>query len=213
MAALVTTSEYKTYAGITGSGEDTLLGVLIDAASAAARRACDRNETNGFESTERTETYDGKDSANIQLNEWPVSLVTSVTIVGDDGSTTVLSSSDYRIKPASGVLYMLGAARGRFAVYSPYYQTYVAEGFGERPNFPRGIENVSVVYTGGWATIPADLKMAIYRIVDILYAERRKDPGIQSESLGQYSYTRAANVVSMDEQVRAMLSRFQTLNP
>jgi hypothetical protein len=48
-----------------------------------------------------------------------------------------------------------------------------------------------VVYVGGYATIPGALHKAACLLADILYVGRGRDSSIQSESLGQYSYTLA----------------------
>ena len=49
MASLISIAEYKVWAGITGTAQDALLTVLVDAVSMEVRRLCDRNLTNGFE--------------------------------------------------------------------------------------------------------------------------------------------------------------------
>lgn len=210
MADLVTTSEYKAYAGITVSTYDTLIGVLIDIACAQIRRYCGRNLTNGFETATRTELYDGNGSAELQLKEWPVTSITSVTLVDDAGGTSALETTgDYRADLNTGVLRRLGAQHGRFA-YDDMGQVS-APGWGVSPCWDDGFQNWSVVYVGGYTTIPDDLKYACYQVIDWLYAERRKNPALQSESLGSYSYTRMS--MSEDSQaaiLRGILATFKT---
>ena len=150
------------------------------------RRLCDRNLTNGFESTSRTERYDGNDEQTIQLIEWPVTSITSVTLYTAGGDTEVLDADTYRVNGDSGVLSRIDPKMGRFPVTA--FGTVNAT-FSVQPWFDQGFDNVEVVYTGGYATIPADIKMACYRLTDLAYAARGRNMGIQSESLGGYSYT------------------------
>lgn len=186
MASLISIAEYKVWAGISGTAQDALLTVLVDAVSMEVRRLCDRNLTDGFESKSRTERYDGTDEATIQLIEWPVSSITSVTLYTAGGDTEVLDSDTYRVNGDSGVLSRIDPKMGRFPVTA--FGTVNAT-FSVQPWFDQGFDNVEVVYTGGYATIPADIKMACYRLTDLAYAARGRNMGIQSESLGGYSYT------------------------
>jgi len=186
MASLISIAEYKVWAGITGTAQDALLTVLVDAVSMEVRRLCDRNLTNGFESTSRTERYDGTDETTIQLVEWPVTSITSVTLYTAGGDTEVLDADTYRVNGDSGVLSRIDPKMGRFPVTA--FGTVNAT-FSVQPWFEQGFDNVQVVYTGGYATIPADIKMACYRLTDLAYAARGRNMGIQSESLGGYSYT------------------------
>lgn len=186
MASLISIAEYKVWAGISGTSQDALLTVLVDAVSMEVRRWCDRNTTNGFESMSRTERYDGNDEQTIQLMEWPVTAVTSVTVYTAGGDTDVLDADTYRFDGDSGVLSRIDPRLARFPVTA--FGT-VNSTFSVQPWFERGFNNIEVVYTGGYATIPADLKMACYRLTDLAYTARGRNMGIQSESLGSYSYT------------------------
>jgi hypothetical protein len=186
MAALTTTARYKTWAGIVGSAQDTVLGYILDGVSAEVRRWCDRNLTNGFESVSRTERYDGTGEQTINLVEWPVTTVTSVTVYTADGTAEVLDSSTYRVNGDSGVLSRIDPVRARYPVTA---FGSVDATFSTQPWFPEGFDNVQVVYTGGYATTPADLEMNVWRLMDLAYSARGRNFGLQSESLGQYSYT------------------------
>lgn len=186
MASLISIAEYKVWSGISGTSQDALLTVLVDAVSMEVRRWCDRNTTNGFESMSRTERYDGNDEQTIQLMEWPVTAVTSVTVYTAGGDSDVLDTDTYRFDGDSGVLSRIDPRLARFPVTA--FGT-VNSTFSVQPWFERGFNNIEVIYTGGYATIPADLKMACYRLTDLAYAARGRNMGIQSESLGGYSYT------------------------
>lgn len=190
MATLVSTSEYKAWRGISGSTYDTFIATILGWVSADVRRYCGRNLTNGFESATRTETYSGPDEATIQLREWPITSITSVTQLYAGGDTTVLDSSTYRVDADSGLLSRIDVRRGRFASWAINQSNGYAGDWKADPRFEEGFFNYSVVYVGGYSTIPGDLHMAVCRLTDVLFNQRGNDPSITSESLGQYSVTR-----------------------
>lgn len=205
--ALSTIAAYKTYAGISGTGEDSVLTVLLDSASAAIRRRAGRSLSTGFESATYTENLSGRDSNVLQLAEWPVTSITSIKYVADDGTTTTVASTGYRVDSATGIVYRLGAQRSRFATDS--VGALIKPDFNVYPRWDAGYNNIEAVYVGGYSTVPDDLKLALYRIMDMLYSERRQNPGMQSESLGGYSYSRAMDF-SHDEAVETILRPFLT---
>lgn len=52
-----------------------------------------------------------------------------------------------------------------------------------------GFRNYLVEYRAGYETIPDDIEQACNELVLRLYNEGKRDPNLQSESLGDYSYT------------------------
>lgn len=188
MASLITISEYKTWARIPSSdtSQDTLLTFLADAVSKDMRRWCDRDETNGFELTSRTEQYDGTGEETIQLAELPVVSITSVSVLYADGSSDILDANSYRVDEKSGVLSRIDARRSRYPVS---YFGNVDSIFAAEPRFPSGFDNIEVVYTAGYSPIPADIKMAALRLMDMAYAAGGRNPNLASESIGGYSYS------------------------
>lgn len=191
--ALITLTEYKTYAGISGSGNDTALQVLIDAAIDAIERFCGR-DAGGFESGTKTEYYDGNASEYLMLKSWPVTAVTSVKTLSSDSLTlTTMDSTSYRIHNSRNLV-RTGVRRGRF-VYEDFAVGEIPDllpAFDVQPQFQEGLGNVQVVYTGGFTTVPSSLKLACYRLADMMWSNRRRDPAFQSESIGTYSYTLGA---------------------
>ena len=199
--ALITLAEYKAYANISTTAYDTQLGALLSLAQEQVRTICGRNTTDGLESASRTEVLDGNNQNEIQLREWPVTSVTSVALIDDDGtSNTLTATADYVIQLNSGLL-----ARSRYPVtgrFSGIYPNgwngfgvmsrgYQPEQPGTFPCWPAGKANISVVYTGGYATIPYGIKLACYRAIDMMRADAGQG-AYRSESVGgEYSYTRA----------------------
>lgn len=177
------------------------------------RRACGRDLTNGFEAKNPwTQSFNGWDAEYLQLPEWPVASITSISIVDDVGVSTALATTDYRLDSDTGLVYKLGAVKGRFA-QAAYLSTYGWQGgepadrWGVRPNFQQGFDNVVVVYVTS-AGVPEDVKYACYRILDFTYANRGRGP-FQSEDLGGYKYV-LASMGDQASMIETLLGPFQT---
>jgi hypothetical protein len=55
-----------------------------------------------------------------------------------------------------------------------------------------GYQTCRVQYTGGYATVPEEIQQATAELVQLVYASRRMTPGLASETLDRYSYSRLA---------------------
>lgn len=191
--AIVTLSDYKTWAGISTSTDDTRLQVLIDSAHAAARRYCGRDLSNGFEAATRTQDYT-VNAYELQLEEFPLTSITSITPIGLDNTLgNVLDSTEYYVDLDTGIVRMNGSENRRIFI-DTYHNTGVVSNWDWRPNFQR----VRVVYVTG--APPADIKTALFRMVDGLYASIRKDMGLASQSLGSWSVSYASPDVAAKAQ-------------
>lgn len=183
--AIATTANYKTYAGITASTWDAQLGVIIPAVQAEMERYCGRV----FDTASYTEYHDGCFANQLVLKNTPITALTSVALVGTDGTESTVDSTTYTYDADSGVVSFKRVSRGLVTVDDwGYPENY---GSGESPNFGAGFRNVKVVYTAGYSsgTMPADLKMALYRLVDSAFKNVGQDRTLRSETLGSYSYT------------------------
>lgn len=77
--------------------------------------------------------------------------------------------------------YEIEAATGRI---TPSWSNFID------PNFMAvGPQSIRVQYTAGYQTIPEDIQEATAQTVAYLYYSGRRDPGMKSERLGDYSYT------------------------
>lgn len=184
--AIISTSEYKTYAGITDSSLDTVIGNAITSAQADLESYCGRT----FDQTSYTdEKYDGTGTPYLTLNNAPVTTLTSVGIIYD-GNTETIAATDYRLDANTGRIARIDSSYGRVVVDD--FGEIVTRQWSWWPKFPRGFRNVVVTYVAGYTalTMPADLKQIMYEYVDAILARRRADPTLMSETLGAYSYTR-----------------------
>lgn len=70
--------------------------------------------------------------------------------------------------------------------------------------FPAAYRSVLVAYNGGHDTVPYDIEQACLEAAASMYRDRKKDLGVTSESLGDYSYSVAATG-RLVQQIRSML--------
>lgn len=67
-----------------------------------------------------------------------------------------------------------------------------------------------VDYTGGYGTIPYDLQQTTIEMASRLYNSRKRDPSLQSESLGGYSYS-LRSVSDLDASTKMILDSYRRL--
>jgi hypothetical protein len=210
--ALTTISEYKSYAGISGSTLDSILTTLLSVAQDQIERYCDR-PAGGFESGSKTENVDGTGSEYMLVKCWPVTSVTTLKYRTMDGSLVTVAASDYRLEASLGRITRTGAASGRFAFDDGYTPLEGVAEFATYPQFAEGLGNYEVVYVGGFSTVPDALKLAVWKQMDHLYGTRRKSGNAKSESIGDYSITYAdgdgGGVGGLTESVRSILVPFR----
>ena len=58
--------------------------------------------------------------------------------------------------------------------------------------FPSGLQSTLIEYSAGYTTVPDDLHQACLVIAATMYLSRKSDTSLQSESLGDYSYSMAS---------------------
>jgi phage gp36-like protein len=141
------------------------------------------------------------------------SLVAAINALTGVQATTVFNCPTLNLHPRgggdalSGTVNVTAATVGAEYVYEgdtgvlhiqsdafPLNDTYLAR-------FPSAYQSVFVRYTAGYATVPDDMKQACCEVASMLYQSRKADRSILSESLGDYSYTRAGA-----SEVNAMLA-------
>lgn len=156
--AIITTAQYKTYAGITDAGFDTRLAVLIPAMQAMLEDYCGRVFD---EATYADEVFDGNGEASLWLSNTPVTAMTAVKTKSSDGTTTTLDSTSYRFR-ANGELYLFNDSSNRWDYpdgwgFSADHRTVWSD---DAPG------NILISYTGGYSTMPVGLEYLMYTLVD-----------------------------------------------
>jgi uncharacterized phiE125 gp8 family phage protein len=135
--ALTTLEATKNYLRITETSEDLLIESLINAVSDQIENYCRRKLK---ERTYTDEEYDGTNSSNLLLSQFPVSSVTDVKI--DDIS---IASSEYKLRKGTGGLVRLNS------------------------EWPEGVLNIKVTHTSGYSPVPSDLDLACKHMVMFYY--------------------------------------------
>lgn len=140
--SLVTKAEYKAYAGITSTTQDTQIDAIIPRVSQLVKNICNRTFVD-FTSDAKTEYFDGGGTV-YNLEEYPVLSISSVEYSADYGNTyeTLTEFSDYV-----------------WAKKDDSIRAISSSGFPYAPNAYR------ITYTAGYEVIPADLKLAVLDLV------------------------------------------------
>lgn len=166
--ALTTLAKLKTFLGIPGTTNDTLLEDCVDRTTALFEHETRRNlMARDYSYDSDSEDYD-PDNANLDgsgvdhlvLPQYPVNSVTTIRIneTAIDERSTVLATG-WVLNKKAGVLWMIG---------------YI---------YTRGIKNIEIAYNAGFATAPEDLESAC--IEQAAWAFKQSTPG--GALLGQAS--------------------------
>lgn len=146
---LVTLDEYKAYAGISSTNQDTIIEALIPSVSELIKSYCRRSFLDYVDEA-KVEYFNGGEAYYI-LKEFPVKAISAVEISTDYGKTyTELTEySDYVLDLDSDKLIAL-----------PYYG-----GTNKDAVFSKLIMGYKVTYYAGYDELPGDLKLAILDLI------------------------------------------------
>jgi len=178
---LTTLDDVKSYLGISGNGSDELLGTLIAAASEAIESYCGRK----FASAAVVEYHDGGHTFLV-LSRFPVSSVSAIYTdpSGRFSPGTLVPASCYVVYGEAGLVVLTSGV------------------------FPAGARAVKVSYTGGYASVPADIGQAATMLVATWYTRSREGAdGLASQSVG--SYSASFREEEWPAQVRALLRGYR----
>lgn len=158
MTLLCQLADVKLYIGATDTSTDSVITALITNASAFIERFCNRT----FAVTAYTETRNGNNRPRMMLNNAPITAVTGLAI----DSVTIPASTG------------VGVPGYTFDEHSIYLRPG-----GAYNTFCRGVQNVVVSYSAGFAAVPSDIAQACIELIAFKLAKRsRLDK--KSETLG-----------------------------
>jgi hypothetical protein len=183
MADLTTLAAVKEYLGQkdTATTDDALLSKLISRASAFIVTYANRE----FLSKAYTETRDGNGSNRLILKNQNVTAVASVTIDGEE-------------IPAGGSSTKQGFwFSGRWVYLNGY-------------RFSLGFGNVNIVYTAGFATVPADVEQVCIELVANKY-KRKERIGEVSKNVNGMVVSYSTTDLSSDH--REILDLYESVVP
>lgn len=188
--ALTTVALVKTYLGISVSTYDTLIEDLIDACTDWFEHECGgrRFFSAGADVTEYYDGGDGRSKTRIFAKKYPIISVTSISYnsSGNYSSptwTAFSASTEYIRKDASGEIYFPGG-------------------------LPQGMQNLRLIYQGGFAVIPNDLDLACRKMVAKEF-NKRKSQGATNESIGGGSITWNED---LDPSITRLVNYYKTYN-
>ena len=144
---LCTLADLKAWLPNQGNNDDVALQNLISNGSAQVLQYLNRPHILASLLGTLTENYDGNNSDRLLPHFYPIIAVNAVTV---DGTPVPPSTSP--LVPG-----FLNDAR-----------RILLRGF----QFCRGVQNVSVIYTAGYASVPLDLKLAAMELFALAYRQR-----------------------------------------
>ncbi|MCS3690943.1 phage head-tail connector protein [Bradyrhizobium elkanii] len=193
---LASLSDVKDELGVKDNSSNALLQRYLTSASAAVAQYCNRV----FPAETMTETFwASRDRGwrkvlpsvqDLQLSRWPVQSVTSVT----ENGNALVEDIDFKVNAENGQLVRLNT--------NGYPRMW--------PVYP-----IVVVYTGGFATIPADVEDAVIRMVTKRYVSKGRDPSLKQESIPgvrevQYWIATGADSGNMTPDITDILDNYRT---
>lgn len=200
--ALGTVAGLKLHLGISGTDQDSLLTQLLAMAEAAVLSYIGRP----IEQASFIDFYSGAGQRDIALRVWPVSLTVAPVVYMDQAGywgqgtyasdTLQTQGTDYAIirdrttvgeQSRCGLLRRLGLGFSFTSIGRPYGSLATRY---RQSVWPVGEGNIKVTYTAGYATVPADITLAVYQLAATVYNNRFFGGAfIASERLGEYSQT------------------------
>lgn len=140
--SLVTKAEYKAYMNLTTPNEDAKIDAIIPKVSALVKSIC-RRDFIDWVNTEKEEYHEGGSSI-IVPEEYPIISITSLEYSADAGKTytTLVEYTDY------------AQSKKSHDIVSMWFD-----------GFPAATNGYKLVYTAGFATLPEDLKLAVFDLI------------------------------------------------
>ena len=193
MADLITLQDYKDAQGLSTPKEDLKINTIIPSVSQLVKTYCG-NSFVDFYSSAKTEVLNIDWSTHIvQLTESPIISVTSVQerLSYDSAYSTLTTGAyEYFIDTPTDSL---------FRTNSGGYQ-----------NWARGAGAVKVVYTAGYAAVPADLKLAVIDLITYYVKDEHKERRtIAGASIQNASSSSQRDNVAFPDHIKRVLDLYK----
>ena len=194
MADLITLEEYKDAENINTTKDDTRLSALIVSVSQLVKTYC-ANSIIDFYSTNKTETFNiDWNSHIVQLTESPiveVSLVQERDSYQESYTTLTTTAHEYFLDEKTDSIIRTNAGN-----------TY--------KNWPRGAGAVKVIYKAGYASTPADLKLAVIDLITYYHKDEHKQrQTIAGASIQNQASTSQRNNVVFPDHIKRVLDLYK----
>ena len=194
MADLVTLQDYKDAEGITSAKEDLRISALIPSVSQLVKTYC-ANSIIDFYSNNKIEDFDIYwDTPAVQLTESPV--VSVVTVQERDGY-----DQSYVTRTTGAYEYYLDTRTDSVVRTNES---------GKRLNWKHGLGAVRVTYRAGYASTPADLKLAIFDLITYYLRDEHKERRtLGGASIQNQSSTTQRNNVTFPDHIKRVLDLYK----
>ena len=194
MADLITLEEYKDAENINTTKDDTRLSALIVSVSQLVKTYC-ANSIIDFYSTNKTETFNiDWNSHIVQLTESPiveVSLVQERDSYQESYTTHTTTAHEYFLDEKTDSIIRTNSGN-----------TY--------KNWPRGAGAVKVIYKAGYASTPADLKLAVIDLITYYHKDEHKQRRtIAGASIQNETSTSQRNNVAFPDHIKRVLDLYK----
>ncbi|OUU17274.1 MAG: hypothetical protein CBB97_22200 [Candidatus Endolissoclinum sp. TMED37] len=193
MANLTTLAEYKEAEGINAPKEDARIDVLVPAVSQLVKTYCG-NSIVDFYSTNKSEIISiNWDTYAIQLTESPVNTIVSVS------ERSSYAESYVALTTAAHEYFLDTTTDSLIRTNTTGYR-----------NWPKGVGAVQVVYTAGYATVPEDLKLAVFDLITYYLKDEHKERRVLAgASIQNQSTTSMRNNVAFPDHIKRVLDLYK----
>ena len=182
--------------GISSTKEDVRMSALIVSVSTLVKTYCGRTFLDNF-STDKTEIFNVPEDINfLQLDESPIVSITSVeerSSYSEDYVTLTTTEFEYYLDPTIDAVYKTNGATG-FLNWAP------------------GPGSVKIIYKGGFADTPEDLKLAVADLITYYHKNEYKGQqtlaGATSRTPGTTTQPRN---VSFPDHIKRVLDLYKVL--
>jgi len=189
---LCTLQELKNFMGITDTDatRDANLTIYIQAISKQIQKFIGRD----LEAKDYVEKYEGTDTTELVLNNYPVNSITGVEYVLDGQVYQLLDDYEYDLDEEAGILY-----KDDGWTLHGYSKNFMSD----RIDFPR--RHIRVTYNGGYTNVPIDLKLVCMQYVsDIYIIDTKKKPELKSYKIDDISYEFRDELEFSENQLRVI---------
>jgi hypothetical protein len=174
MADLFTKEEFKGHHGTPAAvtiWDGWIAQILAPSVTALVDRFCQRT----FAQAAHIEFHDGTGTTCVSVKHPPIEPTTPAPILNVDPDRAFLAATE-----VAASKYVI--RNGRRLQLLPQ-STVAARLFVDSTVFPRGVQNVKITYTGGFATIPIEVKLAALEWAVVIF-NRRRAAGLATFSVG-----------------------------
>jgi len=192
MTDLITIATYKTAEGIQATKDDAKLELLITSVSQLVKTYCNTTFVDYYTSAKTELSNINYNEAFVQLSEGPVVMSEgNKPVVSERDSitssyTTLTQDVDYYVDTDLDCIYRMNKA------------------------WPKGPGAVKVVYKAGYATIPADLKLAVIDLITYYHKDEHKArQTIAGASIQNQSSSSQRNNVAFPDHIKRVLDLYK----